>query len=62
MELPRLDLDRRRAAVHRLADSIWWGSQGERLPIVTLDKGPLLSGRWLVIVALAAAIAFVHGC
>jgi hypothetical protein len=57
----KLHLDPERAAVHRLADGIWWGDPPERLEIATLR-----SRRWgnvrFALVALAVLVAALRWC
>ncbi|HZU84108.1 MAG TPA: hypothetical protein VE987_14365 [Polyangiaceae bacterium] len=58
-----LSLDPQRAAVHRLADSIWWGPQDDRLQIATLYRRTRARDWTVALLGLAAAaIVLFHGC
>jgi len=63
MEPPSLHLDPSRAAVHRLADSIWWGPCDTRLEVATLHRRTRARDWTVVLLAFAAAAAVLfHGC
>jgi hypothetical protein len=63
VDLPRLDLNPASAAVHRLADSIWWGDPPARLEVATLYRRTRARDWIISLLALAAAaVVLFRGC